>query len=146
MEEQEMGDQEVNKKTIDDYRKDYEYFTGKASEINRSLVLGGIGVIWIFKVTTEQGASIPYGLVLPLTWLLTALFFDLMQYIIGGLIWWIFYRFKEWQIKKEKIAADEDIKAPWILPGIIHLLYWSKIFSSVIAYYLLFFFLYDKFV
>ena len=49
-----MADQETNVKTIDNYKSDYEFYTGKASEINRSLALGGIAIIWIFKSTSND--------------------------------------------------------------------------------------------
>jgi hypothetical protein len=85
-----MADQEINKKTIDDYKKDYEYYTSKASEIGRSLALGGIAVIWIFKTTSTDGSlTIPSLLIAPLIWLVISLSLDLLQYVIGGLIWFI---------------------------------------------------------
>lgn len=142
-----MEDQEVNKKTIDHYKKDYEYYTSKASEIGRSLALGGIAVIWIFKTTSIDGdLSIPSLLIAPLIWLVISLSLDLMQYFIGGLIWLIYYRFKEYQIKNNQIQANDDIKAPEILPLIIHIIYWSKLFSIIIAYCLLLSFLHSKFI
>ena len=36
-------------KKIEDYREDFYFFTGKASEVNRQLAIAGIAVIWIFK-------------------------------------------------------------------------------------------------
>ena len=142
-----MADQEINKKTIDHYKKDYEYYTGKASEIGRSLALGGIAVVWIFKTTTTDGnLTIPSILIAPLIWLVISLSFDLLQYIIGGLIWLIYYRYKEYQIKKGQIQANEDLKAPRILPLIIHIIYWSKLVSIVVAYCLLLSFLYSEFI
>lgn len=141
-----MADQKTNKKTIDDYKKDYEYFTGKASEINRSLALGGIAIIWIFKSTSSGDTSIPSPLIPPLIWLVIALGFDLLQYIVGGLIWFIYYRYKEYQINHNIISSDKDIKAPNILPLIIHIIYWSKLVSTIVAYYLLLTFLYAKFI
>ena len=142
-----MADQEVNKKTIDDYKADYEHYTGKASEISRGLAFAGIALIWIFKTTSEDGnIDIPNLLVAPLIWLVITLALDLLQYIGGGLIWLIYYRFKERQINKGVISADDDIKAPKILPFIIHFFYWSKLISIVIAYILLLRFLYDAFI
>lgn len=142
-----MADQETNKKTVDDYKKDYEYFTGKASEISRSLAFAGIALIWIFKTTSEDGSfEIPSLLIAPLIWLGSTLILDLFQYISGGLIWLIYYRLKERQINKKKIAADDDIKAPRILPLIIHLFYWSKLVAIVVAYILLLRFLYCQFI
>lgn len=142
-----MVDQEVNKKTVDDYKKDYEYFTGKASEISRNLAFAGIAIIWIFKITSKDGSlEIPSLLITPLIWLVITLALDLSQYISGGLIWLIYYRFKEWQIKKSKISANDDIKAPAILPAIIHFFYLSKLVAIVVAYIFLFRFVYDQFI
>jgi len=139
--------QEINKKTIDDYKKDYEYYTGKASEIGRSLALGGIAVIWIFKTTSSDGSlKLPSLLLAPLIWLVITLVLDLMQYIVGGLIWLIYYRYKEFQIKKDKIQANDNIEAPNVLPIIIHLIYWSKLISIIVAYCLLLSFLYSEFI
>ena len=141
-----MADQETNIKTIDDYKKDYEYYTSKASEINRSLALGGIAVIWIFRTTLSGAPVIPPVLLTPLIWLVVALGLDLLQYVGGGLIWLIYYRYKESQIDRKVITADSDIKAPKILPFIIHVFYWAKLISTGIAYYLLITFLISKFI
>jgi hypothetical protein len=142
-----MADQEINKKTIDDYKKDYEYYTSKASEIGRSLALGGIAVIWIFKTTSTDGSlTIPSLLIAPLIWLVISLSLDLLQYVIGGLIWLIYYRYKEYQIKNNQIQATEDLKAPKILPLIIHIIYWSKLISIIVSYCLLLSFLYSEFI
>tara|TARA_R110000765_G_scaffold171343_1_gene276232 strand:- start:725 stop:1153 length:429 start_codon:yes stop_codon:yes gene_type:complete len=136
-----MGGQGANKKYIDDYKKDYEYFTGKASDINRNLALAGVAIIWIFKTTSETGIAIPNQLISPLVWLIVSLGLDLLQYIAGGLIWLIFYRYQEQRIDKKKIKAKKNIKAPPILPGILHFIYWSKLTANIIAYFLLFKFL-----
>lgn len=142
-----MADQEVNKKTVVDYKKDYEYFTGKASEISRSLAFAGIALIWIFRNISNDGRiEIPCLLIAPLIFLVITLSLDLLQYIVGGLIWFIYYRFIEWQINNNKISSNTDIKAPLILPLIIHLLYWSKLFSIIAAYILLLRFLYDQLI
>lgn len=142
-----MADQEVNKKTVANYKKDYEYFTGKASDIIRNLAFAGIAIIWIFKTTSTDGSlKIPIILIIPLIWLVITLALDLCQYIVGGLIWFIYYRFIESEIKKGKISENDDIKAPGILPAIIHLFYFSKLASIVVAYIFLFLFLYEQFV
>ncbi len=140
-----MADQENHKKTVTDYRKDYEYYTGKASDINRNLALGGIAVIWIFKTTTNGNISIPDQLILPLFCLVISLSLDLLQYIVGGLIWCIYFKYKECQVHNGSIGLEDDIEAPNILPIIIHIFYWSKIVATIIGYYLLSTFLYAKF-
>lgn len=141
-----MEAQEINKKTIDDYKSDYYYFTGKASDINRNLALGGIAIIWIFKTTALGEPTIPKELLFPLIALVISLALDLFQYIAGGIIWFIFYKYKEHQIKNNKIKADADIKAHYVLPSILHLIYWAKLTSNIVAYIFLFSFIYNLFL
>lgn len=83
---------------------------------------------------------------LPLTLLVLALALDLLQYIIGGLIWFCYYKHKENQIAKRKISTDANIKAPAILPYIIHGFYWLKLLAVIIAYVFLFSFLYRELI
>ena len=71
----------------------YEFFTGKASEINRSLALGGIAIIWIFKSTSSEVSLLPPALILPLILLVVGLGLDLFQYIVAGAIWFFYYKF-----------------------------------------------------
>jgi hypothetical protein len=135
-----------NKKHIGDYKKDYEFYTGKASELNRNLAFGGIAIIWIFKTTSEGGIGLPNELIQPLIWLICALSLDLLQYISGGLIWLIYYRWQEGRINKAQINANSDMKAHPILPGIIHFFYWTKIGANIAAYFFLFKFLMSIFL
>ena len=42
------------KKSLAEWREDYMYFSGKASESTRTLALGGLAIIWLFKVDAKQ--------------------------------------------------------------------------------------------
>ncbi len=137
MEGQQMEAPETAIKTINDYKTDYEYFTGKASEINRNIALGGIAIIWIFRTSDTNKLMIPEALIPPLICLVMALAIDLLQYISGGLIWFIFFKYKESQLNKGTLKCNENIKAPAILPLFLHILYWLKILCTGVAYYLL---------
>ena len=120
------------KKSLEEWKKDYQDFTEKASEINRSLALGGIGVIWIFKNTSEDLHLIPSEFVKPLLFLVLSLGLDLGQYIIGGLIWLAFFKYHEhWTGKKDDIRANQWLPIP------IHIIYLSKLSCTVSAYVLL---------
>jgi hypothetical protein len=142
-----MADRETNKKKLESYIERYEYFTGKSSEINRSLALGGIAIIWIFKTTTiTGGSSIPNQLIIPLIWLVLTLGLDLLHYISGGVIWLGYYKYVQKKIDKDITTLDSEINPPSILPIILHIFYWGKITSTIIAYYLLIAFLYMKFI
>lgn len=141
-----MADREVNKKYIDDYKKDYEYYTGKASEINRNLALAGIAIVWIFKTTSGSDFSLPKELTIPLLWLVISLSLDFLQYVLGGLIWFVYYRYYEKQIDSKKIKRNKDLKAPVILPGILHIIYWAKLVSNILAYTFIFKFIYSQLI
>lgn len=124
---------------LEDYKKTYQQSTAKASEITRQLALAGIAIIWLFKITDSNGhETISNEFIYPLCFLIATLGLDLMQYVIKGLIWYIFYKYYEHRIEK-----NNDIKAHEGLPIIIHLLYWTKIILLIMAYYKLFFILRD---
>ncbi len=131
-----MAEQEANKKTIDNYKADYYYFTGKASEIVRSLSLAGIAVVWIFKVSHEK-IFITVELASAIRCFIIALALDLSQYVVGSLIWYFYYKYLEKKIKQKKIIPNQDVKAPQILPLIINTLFFLKVAATIIAYYIL---------
>ncbi len=127
------SEQEHDKKTIDDYKADYYYFTGKASEIVRSLALAGIAVVWIFKSSGET-ITIAGPLFIASKWFIIALALDLTQYVAGSIIWYFYYKYLEKLIKRKVINPKEDIKAPSILPFIINIFFLFKVLASIIAY------------
>jgi hypothetical protein len=131
MEELMMVDQEANKKQVFNNKKaDYEFYTGKTSEINRTFALAGIAIIWIFKTTDSKGQyNIPIELLAPLKWFIFALLLDLFHYFVGGLIWWRYFKYYE----KKKVSANK--KANPIYPNILHTFYFSKVACCIYAYY-----------
>lgn len=134
-----------NQEVLDEIRSHYSYFTGKASDISRSLAFGGIAVIWIFKTTTDTKIMLPVALLAPLIWFVGGLALDLLQYIFGGLIWWAYYRIKERQHKKRRWSSDGNMNAPAVLPGIIHVFYWSKLVCVLVGYAYLLVYMWGKF-
>lgn len=127
-----MEDQDINKvkKQIAIFKSDYEYFTGKTSEINRTLALAGIAVVWIFIKNDVNGVHLPQELSIPLKWFILTLVADLIHYFLGGFIWWRhFIYYKKRETKIEKITNYS------IYPLILHFIYFSKIAFCFIAYY-----------
>ena len=45
--------------TIKELRDIYVGSSTKASDINRKLIFAGIAIVWIFRVSSEQGDCIP---------------------------------------------------------------------------------------
>jgi hypothetical protein len=124
---------------LSDYKKISETYTGKASNIIRQLILGGVAIIWLFKVSNNEEKSLDKFLIFPLLTLTLALVADLLQYVIGGKTWNKFF------IEEEKKAiknykedpnsfVDPDIKAPRELNKPIYFFYWAKISLMIASY------------
>lgn len=138
---------ETKGKHIHAYLDDYDYYTGKTSDINRSLALAGVAIIWIFRNPESSQALFPETLLIPLWFLVISLILDLLQYFLGAMLWGIFYEYKYHLWKRKKTITDEmakDIEAPNILSVPLIVIFFAKIVSMVFAYYKLFFFLQDK--
>lgn len=71
---------------LSDYKKDYQEFSGKASDVARQLAFAGIVLIWIFRVEGPQAQRLPEQLLLPSALLVLALGADLLQYILSTII------------------------------------------------------------
>ncbi len=123
---------------LSDAREHYYTFSGKLSDVNRQLCFAGIAVIWIFALRDESGNySIPIDLNVPLLFFVFGLVFDLLHYLSSSISWGIFHRIKE----KSGVGEDAEFKAPRWINWAPNILFYGKVFSSVIAYYLLTFFI-----
>ncbi|MES1181704.1 MAG: hypothetical protein ABUL44_02820 [Flavobacterium sp.] len=121
------------------------YFSNQASTVNRSLVLGGIAIIWIFK-KPEDKEIVKNLLNTPLFCLACSLALDLLQYAFGAIAWMLFYECKYSKWKKQKYPADyvKDIEAPNAISLPITILFVLKIVFMCIAYYHILLFLKDR--
>ena len=106
---------------LGDAKKAYEDLSAKASDIIRQLSLAGIGLIWVFKVSAGSSFVLEPKLLRGLAFIFLALFFDLLQYLVGTVTWYLYFRKKE----KENVASDAEFTAPdyinlptWILFGL----------------------------
>jgi hypothetical protein len=120
-------------KKIKDYLEEFYAFSSKASEVNRQLALAGVAIVWIFKNPEGSAKLLPEGLIMPLIFLIISLSIDLLHYLIGTIIWGIYFEYKEYQVNKGKIQ-DGNIKAPNILSYIITALFFLKIIAMCVAY------------
>ncbi|KAA9035510.1 hypothetical protein FW778_21360 [Ginsengibacter hankyongi] len=116
---------------LSEYRKKSNEYTGKASEITRQLSLAGIGIIWLFKNSKQDEPLVDHYLILPLIFLSLALFFDLIQYVLGGQIWIKFFRSEEEKVTDD---SDPDIKAPKNKNIPIYIFYYAKIVLMLFSY------------
>lgn len=111
--------------------------TTKLSDLNRNLAFVGIGLIWIFKTEVTGHYSIPIELVKPSFLFVLALFLDFLQYLYLSVIWTIFFKYHEWNKRKQPNRVDyvnDDIKASEILPDISYIFFVSKVIANGFAY------------
>jgi hypothetical protein len=127
---------------ISKMREDYDYFTGKVSEIVRQLNLAGVAIIWIFRVGKETG-GVQYAA--SLKWVLglfvLSLAFDLLQYIYQSVVWGSlnthYYRLHK--------NEEKDIKVSGAWNYIALVFFWLKAVLTMVSYVLLFKFIYEQF-
>lgn len=117
---------------LKEYKKDYQYFSGKLSDNSRKLAFAGIAIVWIFKQEENGTYVIPDILKAAMLLFVFSLSFDLLQYIYQTITWGLFHRCNE---KKFDGREDVDVLAPcWLnWPAIV--LLWLKIMALAAGYY-----------
>lgn len=134
-----------DKKTVEEQKKGLPLngflaftnsFSTQASAVNRSLALGGIAIIWLFK-WPKDGELDPELLNLPLFFLVLSLAIDLIQYFAGALAWLIFYetRYRKWKKRGFKPEEAKDIEAPNAISMPLWALFIMKILAMGVAYW-----------
>lgn len=125
---------------LENAREAYYEYTRKTSEIIRYLGLAGIALVWIFRVESASVISVPRFLIFPTILLVLGLALDLLQYIIGSIMWGVYGRIKE----KSGIGVNEEFEAPRQINWAGNTLFWLKIVPVVWAYLLILKFFYNK--
>src|SRR5579862_5389715 len=118
---------------LEDARSAYEQFSGKASDIVRQISLAGVALIWVFKSgagTTDSPLVLAPELLRAAVCIFFALLFDLLQYLLGASIWFVFYRYKERKGAKE----SSELLAPPQLNWPIWDLFYLKSAMMLVAY------------
>jgi hypothetical protein len=134
------------KLTIADTKSAYEVKSTKASDIVRQLSLAGIGLIWVFKVGEAKDAGISLGLLRGALFIFAALTFDLLQYLVGTVTWYLYFRRKEKERHSNTHFVDSFEAPEWINTP-TWILFWLKAVALLIAYFVYIIpFLISKFV
>lgn len=115
---------------LDDAKSAYETLSGKASDIVRQLSLAGIALIWVFRQGGDRAPIVDHDLLSAALFIFLALTFDFLQYLIGTIIWFFYFRYKEKRGTSEKthFSAPEQLNWPtWAL-------FYLKAAMTIIAY------------
>ena len=118
---------------LSDYKKDYYWYSGKASDVARSVAFAGVAIIWIFRIAGEKGPQPPETLLLPLALLAAGLVLDLLQYIWGAATWGFFHRYHEAKLEDPKLdpPLDHSEKLAWPM----HALFVLKLVAVLAGYW-----------
>jgi len=114
------------------FKKDYYELSGLASTVCRQLALGGIALIWVFKIGNGSSMALPNSLMIPSGFLAFSLICDLLQYVLAAIIWGCFHRYHE----KKKTTPEEDpiIQAPFYFNIPANTCFYLKITAAITAY------------
>ncbi len=121
---------------LEDYKQDYYWYSGKASDVARQLAFAGIALVWIFKSTSQSGVVLPKCLLWPMLFLGIGLAADLLQYITGTIVWGCFHHHHE-QKEPDDPKHNPDLYAPIGLSIPISVFFVIKLCTVVIGYSLL---------
>ncbi|MEA5080027.1 MAG: hypothetical protein VB024_00200 [Dysgonamonadaceae bacterium] len=122
---------------LSDYKETYEYFSGKVSDIARSLSFMGFGFVWLLiggldGFTKEK---IPALLMWVLGLLVVYLILDLIHYIYQTIVWYCHFK------KLEKDHGPNTTKNDLLGPESYNICGWHifgfKIFTLITAYVVL---------
>ncbi len=125
---------------LENTREYYSFHTGKTSDIIRQVGLGGIAVVWVFKVEAGGKQTVPKELLVAALLIVIALALDLIHYMTGSLVWGIYNRYKE----NQNTAQDAEFKAPRQINWPTIVLFWLKTLVMITAYGFIFHFLYHR--
>lgn len=113
-----------------EYRDKYKEYSRSASGLSRQLAFAGIATIWVMKTVVNGNPTIPEKFLFPMALLVCALFFDLLQYLLGTLIWSQYYRY----LRFKNAPLDKEDDAPWFLNKPISAMFYLKVAFVIAAY------------
>jgi hypothetical protein len=115
---------------LSDARSAYEALSGKASDIVRQLSLAGIALVWLFRAGSDRAPVIDQSLLQAALFIFLALFFDFLQYLVGTVIWFLYFRHKE----KSGTSEQDEFLAPEQLAWPTWALFYLKSAMMIVAY------------
>lgn len=112
-------------------------YSARASEIARTLCLSGLAVVWIFRTPTPSGSTLTPALLWASGLIVTALFLDLLQYVVGSDRSARIARRRERELKAAKKPANTPVFYPRRHAAPMRALWWAKIVIVLVAWTLL---------
>jgi hypothetical protein len=104
-----------------DAKSAYQDLSGKASDIVRQLSLAGVGIVWIFRSGGDNPA-IERDLLRAALFIFSALLCDFLQYFVGTVIWFLYFRSQE----KRGVSLTDEVLAPVALTWPTWIIFYLK--------------------
>jgi hypothetical protein len=124
---------------IEEAQAFYFDYAGKLNDRIRTLAITGIGIIWVFKQTTETGPWVPQKLLGPGVLLVAALGLDVLQLAYGMVVWGRVAK------REDKRTPGYEINVPnWVNWPTAFMVY-SRILLVLLGYVLLIMYLKGRF-
>jgi len=114
-------------------------YTRGASDIARTLCLSGLAVVWIFRIPSPTGSALPPVLIWVSALIVTALFLDLIQYVVGATRTGRVARTRELELKDADQPRDTSSSYPEDHAGLMNRIWGVKIAIVLIAWVILIF-------
>ena len=118
--------------SLSNYWDNYETYTGKASDVARQLAFAGLAVVWIFRIGEGSKSVVPRAFLPAMFAFVLTLSLDLMQYVLGSIIWFFFCRHHEKRLPRPE--ADPDLTGPWWIHWPITIMFIGKLVAVIIGY------------
>jgi hypothetical protein len=115
---------------LEDARSAYENLSRTASDIIRQLSLAAVALVWVFKTGSGSSFALEPQLRQGLLFVFAALFFDLLQYLVGAATWHIYFRVRE----REHTGSKQEFEAPVWINWPTWTLFWMKAAAMLISY------------
>lgn len=121
---------------INDYKDTYKRYSKLASDRIRVAAFAGIAIVWLFKDVDAQGAvHIGVNLLWPLSMFVASVISDLLQYLLGYIIW--FFTFRKHEKSIDDKNHDQELNHSSFLALPIHLFFALKVIFIGVGYTLL---------
>lgn len=148
-----MSDAEVEE-CLEELRTLVDHYRKELSSAVRQLGLGGLAIIWLFKVTSGQGTEamieLPPSLLWPLIFLVLALGADFLLWALGSVYWGLDRRLyfdqgtstfrrrvMRWLSRVEVVQAKDGAQIPAVRQRFVSGLVGFSILFLMVAYVLL---------
>ena len=112
---------------IKELRKDYEEYSIQIGNLNRHFVYAGIAIIWLFRVTSNCGATVlPNNLHAPLLMLVTSLLIEFIQKLYQTIVTYAQYLYFKWKYCSDINVEDKVIHESELLAFLSWILWFLK--------------------